>query len=379
MITAEISYLFLQQYWYFLVSLLGALLVFLMFVQGGQTLIYEVGKNDLERKMLVTTLGRKWELTFTTLVTFGGAFFASFPLFYATSFGGAYWAWVALLLAFTIQAVSYEFRSKEGNIFGPKFFEILLFLNGLFGTLLLGTVVGTFFNGAQFSLNNLNNVEWHTPTRGLEAVLNWHNVSLGLAVFFLARILGLLYFKLTIENEQITLRIRKKLLFNTIPFLVFFLAFVIRLLFMDGYAVDENGVVFLEKGKYLNNFLEMPLILIMFLLGVLAVLFGIIRALFINKTCDKNFWYVAPGVVLTVLSLLLIAGYNNTAFYPSSFDLQSSLTIQNSSSSPFTLKTMSIVSLLIPVVLTVIIITWRKINQVKITEKEINNPNEKTY
>lgn len=379
MITAEISYLFLQQYWYFIVSLLGALLVFLMFVQGGQTLIYEIGKTDTERKMLVTTLGRKWELTFTTLVTFGGAFFASFPLFYSTSFGGAYWAWIALLLAFTIQAVSYEFRSKEGNVFGPKFFEVLLFLNGLFGTLLLGTVVGTFFNGSEFSIDVLKRVTWQNETRGLEAVLNWHNVSLGLAVFFLARIMGLLYFKLTIDYQPIIDRIRKKLLINTVPFLVFFLAFVIRLLIMDGFAVDENGVVFMQKAKYLNNFMDMPVVLVMFLLGVLAVLFGIIRALFLKKTCDMNFWYVAPGVVLTVLSLLLIAGYNNTAFYPSSFDLQSSLTIQKASSSFFTLKVMSIVSLLVPVVLAVIIITWRQINKFKITEEEINNPNEKTY
>ncbi|HOK37927.1 MAG: cytochrome d ubiquinol oxidase subunit II [Bacteroidales bacterium] len=379
MITAEISYLFLQQYWYFIVSLLGALLVFLMFVQGGQTLIYEIGKNDTERKMLVTTLGRKWELTFTTLVTFGGAFFASFPLFYSTSFGGAYWAWIALLLAFTIQAVSYEFRSKKGNVFGPKFFEVLLFLNGLFGTLLLGTVVGTFFNGSEFSIDVFKRVTWANETRGLEAVLNWHNVSLGLAVFFLARIMGLLYFKLTIDYQPITDRIRKKLLINTIPFLVFFLAFVIRLLIMDGFAVDENGVVFMQKTKYLNNFLDMPLILVMFLIGVLAVLFGIIRALFLKKSCDMNFWYVAPGVVLTVLSLLLLAGYNNTAFYPSSFDLQSSLTIHKASSSFFTLKVMSIVSLLVPVVLAVIIITWRQINKFKITQEEINNPNEKTY
>jgi cytochrome d ubiquinol oxidase subunit II len=361
------------------VSLLGALLVFLMFVQGGQTLIYEIGKNDTERKMLVTTLGRKWELTFTTLVTFGGAFFASFPLFYSTSFGGAYWAWIALLLAFTIQAVSYEFRSKKGNVFGPKFFEVLLFLNGLFGTLLLGTVVGTFFNGSEFSIDVFKRVTWANETRGLEAVLNWHNVSLGLAVFFLARIMGLLYFKLTIDYQPITDRIRKKLLINTIPFLVFFLAFVIRLLIMDGFAVDENGVVFMQKTKYLNNFLDMPLILVMFLIGVLAVLFGIIRALFLKKSCDMNFWYVAPGVVLTVLSLLLLAGYNNTAFYPSSFDLQSSLTIHKASSSFFTLKVMSIVSLLVPVVLAVIIITWRQINKFKITQEEINNPNEKTY
>lgn len=379
MITAELTHLFFQQYWWLLVSVLGALLVFLLFVQGGQTLIYTIGKTNEERKMIVNTLGRKWELTFTTLVTFGGAFFASFPLFYATSFGGAYWAWTALLLAFTVQAVSYEFRSKAANVFGKRFYESLLFVNGLLGTVLIGTVVGTFFNGADFSLNILNNVTWNNSTRGLEAVLNWHNVALGLAVFFLARIMGLLYFILTIDNEEIYKRSKKHILINTIPFLVFFLSFVVYLLVKEGFAVDADGIVSMEKYKYLHNFLQMPVVLIMFLVGVVAVLWGIIKTLFSKSKFDKGFWIVAPGTILTVLAILLIAGYNGTAFYPSYADLQSSLTIQNSSSSLFTLKTMSYVSLLIPVMLVLAIVSWRSINKHKITEAEMNDKNEKSY
>jgi len=379
MITSQITYLFFQQYWWFLVSLLGALLVFLLFVQGGQTLIYTIGKNENERKMIVNVLGRKWEFTFTTLVTFGGAFFASFPLFYSTSFGGAYWAWTALLLAFTIQAFSYEFRSKAGNIFGPRFFEVLLFINGLLGTILIGTVVGTFFNGADFTVNEMRNVTWHSNTRGLEAVLNWHNVALGLAIFFLARILGLLYFMMTIDHAEMYKRSKKHLLLNTIPFLVFFLSFVVWLLLKDGFAVNESGVVSMEKFKYLNNFIAMPAVLGIFLVGVVAVLFGIIRTVFSKKSYDKGFWFAAPGTVFTVLAVLLIAGYNNTAFYPSTHDIQSSLTIQNACSSLFTLKTMSYVSLLIPFVLAYIVVAWRAINKNKITREEIIDKNEITY
>jgi cytochrome d ubiquinol oxidase subunit II len=316
---------------------------------------------------------------FTTLVTFGGAFFASFPLFYSSSFGGAYWAWMALLLAFTIQAVSYEFRSKAGNVFGARFFEILLFINGLLGTILIGTVVGTMFNGAEFSISEFKSVTWHNPARGLEAVLTWHNVALGLAIFFLARILGILYFMMTIHHDEIYKRSKKHLLINTIPFLVFFLAFVIWLVLKDGFAVDANGVVFMEKYKYLNNLLEMPVVLVMLLLGVVAVLFGIIKTLFSKKQCDKGFWFVAPGTVFTVLAVLLIAGWNNTAFYPSSHDIQSTLTITNASASLFTLKAMSIVSLLIPFVLAYIVFAWRAINKKKITHEEIIDKNEITY
>lgn len=379
MISLEISYLFLQQYWWFIISFLAAALVFLMFVQGGQTLIYCIANNKNEQDLIVNTLGRKWELTFTTLVVFGGAFFASFPLFYSTSFGGAYWAWTALLLVFTIQAISYEYRSKKGNIFGHKFFETLLIINGLFGTILLGTIVGTMFNGADFSLNNLNNMTWHNNTRGLEALLNWHNISLGLAIFFLTRILGLLYFIMTIDNTNIVEKSKKKLLVNTIPFLIFFLTFLLKLFLKEGFALNSEGIISMEKYKYFNNFIQMPLIAIMFLIGVLAVIFGIGKTYFNKSKYDQGFWLVGIGAFLTVLSLFLILGYNNTAFYPSKFDIQSSLTIQNASSSLFTLKVMSIVSLFIPVVIAYIIIVWRAMNKNKISEKEINNNNEIIY
>ncbi len=379
MISLEISYLFLQQYWWFIISFLAAALVLLMFVQGGQTLIYCIANNKNEQDLIVNTLGRKWELTFTTLVVFGGAFFASFPLFYSTSFGGAYWAWTALLLVFTIQAISYEYRSKKGNIFGHKFFETLLIINGLFGTILLGTIVGTMFNGADFSLNNLNNMTWHNNTRGLEALLNWHNISLGLAIFFLTRILGLLYFIMTIDNTNIVEKSKKKLLVNTIPFLIFFLTFLLKLFLKEGFALNSEGIISMEKYKYFNNFIQMPLIAIMFLIGVLAVIFGIGKTYFNKSKYDQGFWLVGIGAFLTVLSLFLILGYNNTAFYPSKFDIQSSLTIQNASSSLFTLKVMSIVSLFIPVVIAYIIIVWRAMNKNKISEKEINNNNEIIY
>ncbi|MCK9254221.1 MAG: cytochrome d ubiquinol oxidase subunit II [Bacteroidales bacterium] len=379
MITLEISHLFLQQYWWFLVSFLAASLVFLMFVQGGQTLIFSIGKTNLERNLIINTLGRKWELTFTTLVVFGGAFFASFPLFYATSFGGAYWAWTALLLAFTIQAISYEYRTKKGNLFGPKFFEALMFINGLFGTLLIGIIVGTMFNGAEFSLNSLNNMSWHNSARGLEAVLNWHNLSLGLAIFFLARISGLLYFIMTVDDENVYANSKKRLLYNALPFLVFFIAFIIKLLIISGFAIDNQGKVFMENYKYLNNFLQMPIVLIMFLLGLIGVLFGIIKTYFSKTKFDKGFWFTSVGIVLTVLALFLNLGYNNTAFYPSSYDIQSSLTIQNASSSLFTLQVMSIVSLFIPVVIAYIIVVWRAMNKTKISKQEVEDKNEITY
>ncbi len=367
----NLSHLALQHYWWAIISLLAALFVFLMFVQGGQTLLFSIGKNEGEKSILLNTLGRKWEITFTTLVTFGGAFFASFPLFYATSFGGAYWVWMIILAAFIIQAVSYEFRKKPANFLGAKIYEIFLLINGLLGTILIGIAVGTFFNGAQFSLNALNQVIWQNPARGLEAVLTFHNVALGLALFFLARILGLLYFIYTVDHETIVSRSRKLLLPNTILFLLFFLYFVIRLMLMDGFAVHpESGEVFMEKFKYLNNFLQMPVVLIIFLLGVVAVLWGLISTIFFGG--NKGFAFSGAGTVLTVFALLLIAGYNNTAFYPSTADLQSSLTIRNASSSHFTLKTMSYVSLLVPFVFAYIYYFWKVMNRKKITEKEIN-------
>lgn len=372
------TYILLQQYWWFIISLLGALLVFLLFVQGGQTLIYTIGKTEIERKMLVNALGRKWEYTFTTLVTFGGAFFASFPLFYSTSFGGAYWVWMAILFCFIIQAISYEYRSKPNNFLGQRTYETFLFINGLLGTILLGTAVATFFTGSQFSVEkmNLTNIanpiisSWETPWHGLEAALNVHNLTLGLAVFFLARVLGLLYFTNYINDEAILARAKKNLLYNAIPFLVFFLTFTVWLLLRDGFAVNpDTKEVFMQPYKYLHNLIEMPLVLITFLAGVVLVLLGIGRSLF--TSCTKGIWFTGAGTILTVLSLFLIAGFNNTAYYPSTFNLQYSLTIFNSSSSKFTLSVMSLVSILIPFVATYIWFAWRAITRKKIDAEEM--------
>jgi cytochrome d ubiquinol oxidase subunit II len=371
----------LQQYWWAIISLLGALLVFLLFVQGGQTLIYTLGKTESERTILVNSLGRKWEFTFTTLVTFGGAFFASFPLFYATSFGGAYWVWMIILFCFVIQAVSYEFRSKPANVLGSRTFEIFLFINGALGTILLGTAVATFFTGSAFSIDfsNITRVtdpvisRWETPWRGLEAALNVHNLSLGLTVFFLARVLGILYFINNVENDSIISRARKSLLRNTALFLVTFLTFVIILLTRKGFAVDpHSGKVFIESYKYMHNLVAMPLVALLFVTGTVLVLYGIIRTLLKNGYC-KGIWFTGVGTILFVFSLFSLAGYNNTAYYPSSFDLQSSLTIFNSSSSHYTLTAMSYVSLLVPVVFAYIFIAWRSINKRKIDAGEVKN------
>lgn len=366
----NLSMLALQQYWWVLVSVLAALFVFLTFVQGGQTLLYTIGKTEGEKTIILNTLGRKWEFTFTTLVTFGGAFFASFPLFYSTSFGGAYWVWYAILFVFVIQAVAYEYRKKPSNFLGAKTFEIFLVINGLLGTILIGTAVGTFFNGAMFSLNDLNQVQWQTPFRGLEAVLTFHNVALGLAVFFLSRILGLLYFIFTVDNEAIVTRSKRQMLLNTVLFLVFFLYFLIWLILKEGFAVNaETGVVSMEKFKYLHNLLQMPLVLAILLIGVVGVLWGIFSTIFMSSL--KGFIFAGAGTVLTVLALFFVAGFNNTAFYPSVYDLQSSLTIQNASSSKFTLIAMSYVSLLIPFVLAYIVYFWRAMNRKKITDEEM--------
>jgi cytochrome bd ubiquinol oxidase subunit II len=369
---AVITYQFLQEYWWAIISLLGALLVFLMFVQGGQSLLYTIGKTELQRTMLVNTLGRKWEFTFTTLVTFGGAFFASFPLFYATSFGGAYWVWFAILLTFILQAVSYEYRTKPANFLGTKTFEWFLILNGFLASILIGTAVGTFFNGAQFSLNDYNQVTWQTSARGLEAVLTFHNVALGLTVFGLSRVLALQYFLNTIDDAEIEARSKKHLLYNTVFFLVFFLSFAVILLLKDGFAYNsETGVVSIESFKYLHNLLQMPLVLIVFLIGVVGVLLGIFTDLF--RKAGKGIWFSGAGTVLTVFALFLVAGYNNTCYYPSVYDLQSSLTIRNSSSSEFTLRAMSIVSLLVPFVVAYIWYAWKSINNKKIDKEEMQD------
>jgi cytochrome bd ubiquinol oxidase subunit II len=374
--TIMISHLFLQNYWWIIISMLASILVFLMFVQGGQSLIFSLPENDLQKTMIVNSMGRKWEFTFTTLVTFGGAFFASFPLFYATSFGGAYWVWIAILFSFIIQAVAYEFRSKPNNIFGQKTFDLFLFLNGSLGPFLIGTAVGTFFTGSQFSLNNMNQVQWGTLWYGLEALLNIRNLSLGLAILFLARINGLLYLINTIDDKALKMRSDKILIYNSILFLVFFLFFVITLIVSKGFAVDHvSGIITLEKFKYLHNFIQMPLSLIIFLTGVAGVLYGIAISLF--KSSVNGIWFTGVGTLLSVFSLFLVAGFNYTAFYPSSYDMQSSLTIRNSSSSLFTLKTMMYVSFIIPFVLVYIWYAWKAINNNRITEEEMNSEEHK--
>ncbi len=367
------DYLFFQQYWWIVVTLVGALLVFLMFVQGGQTLIFSLGKTDLERTMLINATGRKWEFTFTTLVLFGGAFFASFPLFYSVSFGGAYWVWLLLLFSFVVQAVSYEFRSKPNNLLGKRVYETFLIINGVIGTTVVGVAVATFYNGASFTVNAFNQSDWMSGWLGLEALFSVHNLSLGVAVFFLSRVLGLLFFIKSIDNEELVDRARTKIAYNALPFLIAFLYFVIGLLFWKGgygYAYDpDTQAVTLEAHKYWNNFLEMPLVFALFLVGVVSVLLGIYKGL-LSKSVN-GIWFAGVGTVLAVWALLLIAGLNNTCFYPSQLDPQSSLHILNSSSSFYTLKTMAWVSLFIPFVLAYIWYMWRAISKKRITTDEL--------
>ncbi|NOX85124.1 MAG: cytochrome d ubiquinol oxidase subunit II [Chlorobi bacterium] len=377
----NLSYLALQHYWWAIVALLGGLLVFLMFVQGGQTLIYVLGKKETERKVLVNALGRKWDLTFTTLVTFGGAAFASFPLFYATSFGGAYWVWMIILFAFIIQAVSYEYRSKTNNFLGRRTYDVFLFVNGLIGTVLIGTAVATFFTGSEFYVDQFNRSHWQTPYGGLELAFNFGrgqtylNLSLGLAVFFLARTLAILYFMNNVDDDTILGRARKKLPVNALLFVVFFLIFLIGILLSKGFAYDPvTKEVFMEPYKYLHNLIEMPVVGIIFLLGVAAVLWGIYRAWFhYDKCARKAIWISGIGTVMTVFGLFLMAGYNHTAFYPSVYDLQSSLTIENASSSHYTLIAMSYVSLLVPFVMAYIWYAWKSMNKTRITTQEMED------
>ena len=351
------TYTFLQHYWWLVISLLAAILVFLLFVQGGNSMLFCVGKTEEERKLLVNSTGRKWEFTFTTLVVFGGAFFASFPMFYSLSFGGAYWLWMIILFSFVLQAVSYEFQGKIGNLLGRKTYQVFLVINGVIGPFLLGAVVATFFTGSDFLINKSNIgdlamptiCQWGSQWHGLDILSNFWNIALGLAIFFLARVLGALYFINNIDDEELTAKIRRSLIWNTILFLVFFLGFLIRTLLADGYAVDpNNGIVFMQPHKYWINFIEMPIVLIVFLVGVVLVLFGIVFSIF-KRTFDKGIWFAGIGTILTVLTLLLVAGYNNTSYYPSYSDLQSSLTISNSCSSLFTLKTMAWVTIWVPV------------------------------
>ena len=372
------TYDFLQHYWWFTISLLGALLVFLLFVQGANSMIFQLGKTEEERRMLINSTGRKWEFTFTTLVTFGGAFFASFPLFYSTSFGGAYWVWVLILFTFIIQAISYEFQNKAGNLFGVRTFQTGLIINGILGPLLLGGAVATFFTGSNFIVEKGNITDfmqpvishWANGSRGLDVLLNPWVVIFGISVVFLARILGTLYINNNVNDDIIRGRVRKQLLVNTVLFLLFFLPFLIVTLVGEGYAVNEAGVIVMEPMKYLNNLLAMWPLAIILLVGVVLLLFGIVKTV-LKPEYVRGIWPAGIGVVLVVLVLFLIAGWNNTAYYPSTADLQSSLTLQNSSSSEFTLKAMFYVSFLVPFVLAYIVYAWRAIDKKAIDRKEI--------
>ena len=372
------TYDFLQHYWWFIISLLGALLVFLLFVQGANSMIFQLGKTEEERRMLINSTGRKWEFTFTTLVTFGGAFFASFPLFYSTSFGGAYWVWVLILFTFIIQAISYEFQNKAGNLFGVRTFQTGLIINGILGPLLLGGAVATFFTGSNFIVEKGNITDfmqpvishWANGSRGLDVLLNPWVVIFGISVVFLARILGTLYINNNVNDDIIRGRVRKQLLVNTVLFLLFFLPFLIVTLVGEGYAVNGAGVIVMEPMKYLNNLLVMWPLAIILLVGVVLLLFGIVKTV-LKPEYVRGIWPAGIGVVLVVLVLFLIAGWNNTAYYPSTADPQSSLTLQNSSSSEFTLKAMFYVSFLVPFVLAYIVYAWRAIDKKAIDRKEI--------
>ena len=372
------TYNFLQHYWWFIISLLGGLLVFLLFVQGANSMIFQLGKTEEERRMLINSTGRKWEFTFTTLVTFGGAFFASFPLFYSTSFGGAYWVWVLILFTFIIQAISYEFQNKAGNLFGVRTFQTGLIINGILGPLLLGGAVATFFTGSNFIVEKGNITDfmqpvishWANGSRGLDVLLNPWVVIFGISVVFLARILGTLYINNNVNDDIIRGRVRKQLLVNTVLFLLFFLPFLIVTLVGEGYAVNEAGVIVMEPMKYLNNLLAMWPLAIILLVGVVLLLFGIVKTV-LKPEYVRGIWPAGIGVVLVVLVLFLIVGWNNTAYYPSTAELQSSLTLQNSSSSEFTLKAMFYVSFLVPFVLAYIVYAWRAIDKKAIDRKEI--------
>lgn len=375
-----ITYEFLQHYWWFLIALLGGLLVFLSFVQGGNVLIFLAGKSEDERQLIVNSTGRKWELTFTTLVTFGGAFFASFPLFYSTSFGGAYWVWILILITFVFQAVSYEFQSKAGNLLGKNTFRIFLTLNGCLAPLLIGTAVGTFFTGSDFTVNKsaVGDIaspvisRWGNEWHGLEAVANPFNVEFGLMVMSLAISLGALYLINNIDNQKLASQLRRSLSYSFGAFLVLFLVICYHIITMDGFAVNTSGVVTIEQGKYFTNLLEMPLVGALLLVGAVLLVAGVAMTL-LRKEFKRGIWFAGPGTTLAVMALFMIVGYNNTAYYPSTADLSSSLTLANSSSSEFTLRTMAVVSLIIPFVVAYIAYFWRQMDKKSLTTEELNH------
>lgn len=375
-----ITYDFLQHYWWFLISFLGGLLVFLLFVQGGNALIFLAGKKEEERELIVNSTGRKWELTFTTLVTFGGAFFASFPLFYSTSFGGAYWVWMLILITFVFQAVSYEFQSKAGNTLGRTTFRIFLTINGCLAPLLIGTAVGTFFTGSHFVVNkdavgiigSPTISRWTTEWHGLEAVANPFNVEFGLMIMFLAISLGALYMLNNVAHAQLIKQLRHSLLISFCCFLCLFLIVMVQLCMMNGFAVNAEGVIYIESYKYLQNLLQMPAVLVLFLVGVILVVGGVLLTLF-KPSFVRGIWLSAPGTVFVVMALFMLVGYNGTAYYPSIADMQSSLTLANSCSSEFTLRTMAIVSLIIPFVIAYIAYFWRQMDKKSLTTEELDH------
>ena len=374
------TYEFLQHYWCFIVSLLGALLVFLLFVQGANSVARSLGQTEEGRRLVYNSTGRKWEFTFTTLVTFGGVFFASFPLFYSTSFGGAYWLWMIILFTFVLQAVSYEFQNKIGNFLGPRTFQFFLTLNGILGPLLLGGAVATFFEGSNFIVEKNNLIDptaitpiisrWANASHGLDALLNPWVLVFGFAVVFLARVLGILYVMNNVDDEDIRSRGSVRLVGAAIPFVLLFVAYLVHLLLKDGFAYNDKGIIFMEPYKYLTNLLDMWYLLVILLIGVVLVLYGIGKTI-VSKTYIGGIWPAGIGTVLTVLALLLCSAWNHTAYYPSTADLQSSLTMQNSCSSEFTLRTMFYVSLLVPFVLAYIVYAWRAIDSKKLTKEEI--------
>ncbi|MBO4871733.1 MAG: cytochrome d ubiquinol oxidase subunit II [Muribaculaceae bacterium] len=374
------TYYILQNYWWFIMSVLGALLVFLLMVQGGQSMLIQ-HRDETERNLLVHSLGRKWELTFTTLVTFGGAFFASFPLFYSTSFGGAYWLWMLILFSFVVQAISYEYRAKSGNVYGKNFYDILLLINGVLGPVLLGVAVAGMFFGAEFTVtkSNILNAQAATisnwgPLHGLEAIANWKNLLFGCMVLFLARTLASLYFINNISDRVVRKRQRFILSWNAPIFVVLFLATVTVLLLSSGVAVDPDGNAQWVPYRYLTNYVSMWWCLVVLLIGVVLVLFGIGKTL-MKKDYLCGIWPAGVGTVLVVLTLFWVLGYNDTAYYPSLLDAQSSLTIRNSSSSEFTLTVMSIVSILVPFVVAYIAYCWYAMDHDKLTRDEVSSDN----
>ena len=375
------TYSFLQHYWWFLMSLIAGIFAFLLFVQGGQSMLFSLSKTADEKKLAINVLGRKWHYTFTTLVVFGGAFFASFPLFYSTSFGGAYWMWMVILFCFTLQAVSYEFQSQPGNVYGKNTYKAFLLINGVLGTFLVGVVLGTFFTGSAFTMSkgNIAGVgtvgpvisQWQNSWHGLDALFNLRNLALGFTVLFLSRTMATLYYINRLDHPVLQKRSHKFLIYNAIPFVLFFLIFVIWTFASEGFAVNpETNEIYMEQSKYLNNFLEMPILLVVFVVGVLLVLYGIIISI-LKPKYRKGIWFAGPGAILTVTMLIFITGINNTSFYPSVADLQSSLTLQNASSSKFTLNAMAWVSLFIPIVIGYIFYAWRALEKTHTSIEEV--------